>query len=49
MKGMKAEYRPDKPRRRSNGRWSVTVLTLVCATVGSVLVVLLVNLVSTAR
>jgi hypothetical protein len=47
--GLKAEYRPGKPRRRRHGMWSVTVLTLVCAIVGSVLVVLLVNLGSTAR
>jgi hypothetical protein len=49
MKALKAEYRPGKTRRRSHGMWSVTILTLVCATVGSVLVVLLVNLVSAAR
>jgi hypothetical protein len=47
MNGLKAEYRPGKPRRRSHGLWSVAILTLVCATIGSVLVVLLVNLVST--
>jgi hypothetical protein len=47
MKALKAEYRPGKTRHRSHGMWSVAVLTLVCATVGSVLVVLLVNLGST--
>jgi hypothetical protein len=47
MKGLKAEYRPGKPQRRSHGMWSVAALTVVCAIVGSVLVVLLVNLGST--